>query len=215
MSEAIPPTSNPKALDRLLFEGVEYIPWSKAVDNTMNLNREIQRLMGALRGIATNRLTGSTNQTPAYSAGVRAGLAMAADMATRALEYHSLRGSPDETSEQCPGCVADWPRRTEAPWIHDSPQGERLCEDIKAIESASEKAPETGKKRAYYETHEPPHCPTCACHVCICTSARGIEPTCPVHSPQKASALQPVPTCKHPGCKLYVESGEEYCTDHL
>lgn len=56
----------------------------------------------------------------------------------------ALSGEPGnsavETSEQCPGCVADWPRRAEAPWIHNSPQGERLCEDIKAIESASEKA---------------------------------------------------------------------------
>ena len=43
----------------------------------------------ALRNIASNKLTSSTNQDPAYSAGVRHGLAIAADMARRALDPDS------------------------------------------------------------------------------------------------------------------------------
>ena len=38
-------------------------------------------------------------------------------------------------------------------------------------------APDSAPKRAYHETHEPPHCPTCEC------GADRIDTTCPVHGP--------------------------------
>lgn len=33
--------------------------------------------------------------------------------------------------------------------------------------------------------------------------------------PDEPKALPAVPMCKHVGCSLFVESGEEYCSDHL
>lgn len=62
----------------------------------------------------------------------------------------------------------------------------RALQRSEVLSGDSQSSSETGKKLAYFETHEPPHCPTCACHVCICTAARGIEPGCPIHSPVKA-----------------------------
>lgn len=53
-------------------------------------------------------------------------------------EFKALSAWPPlKSSEQCPGCVAAWPRPNGSPWLHLSPQGERLCEDIDAINSAS------------------------------------------------------------------------------
>ena len=38
-----------------------------------------------------------------------------------------------------------------------------LIQRAKALVSGEPSADETGEKRAYYETHDPPHCPTCGC----------------------------------------------------
>lgn len=57
------------------------------------LTEDYQKLRQALRNIATNKLSSSTRQDSAYREGVSAGLAIAADMARRALE-----GGQDETS---------------------------------------------------------------------------------------------------------------------
>lgn len=48
-----------------------------------------ERLRKALSAIATNRLKSSTNHSPAYNAGVKAGLAIAAAMARTALGEQS------------------------------------------------------------------------------------------------------------------------------
>lgn len=41
------------------------------------------------------------------------------------------------------------------------------------------------------ETKAVPHCPTCACDVCVCAAERGIEPTCPVHGSAVKAAGTP------------------------
>jgi hypothetical protein len=46
---------------------------------------EVERLRKALQAIATNTLTSSTNFDRRYTAGVKAGLAIAADMARKTL----------------------------------------------------------------------------------------------------------------------------------
>lgn len=63
---------------------------------------EIERLQAALKGIATNRLTSTTSGNPSYVAGVKAGLAMAADMATRALNQDSPERKPQSPQTASP-----------------------------------------------------------------------------------------------------------------
>ncbi len=92
------------------------------VSNTVELYKKlaqrdakIDRLQSALRNIATNKLTSSTVPGPLYGAGVRAGLAIAAGMACKALDGvdpSMVPVHPDPTGKtreppHCPTCACE------------------------------------------------------------------------------------------------------------
>ncbi len=78
---------------------------------------KIDQLQSALRKIATNKLTSSTVPGPLYGAGVSAGLAIAADMACKALDGADPKTfpvHPDPTGKtreppHCPTCACEIP----------------------------------------------------------------------------------------------------------
>ena len=116
-----------------------------AADELDRQRAEVERLTADLAS-AHEQLA---DQTARWAAVVNERDALRARIDALMLEY-----CPDEmTADQ----TAEWARH-QVPHQLSAAEREALERESAAVDAVA-----TEPKRAYYETHEPPHCPTCGC----------------------------------------------------